>query len=101
MCVYQFLLHNRFSVFLSVGFLKWDYNIRLGCDVNFVLLFPHYIVYGDPLMGNQTCLSKTIFLFISIYSRTSVAKTLMLVYHGCFELILMSLGKNPLPAVLG
>ena len=32
------------------------------------------------------------------YSRTSVARTLMLVYHGYFELILESLTKDPIAA---
>ena len=36
-----------------------------------------------------------------IYSRTSVAETLMARYHGCFELVLESLVKNPLAADLG
>ena len=35
------------------------------------------------------------------YSRTSVARTLMAIYHGCFELVLDSFGKNPIAANLG
>ena len=35
------------------------------------------------------------------YSRTSMARTLMVVYHGCFEFVLESLGKKTLAADLG
>ena len=35
------------------------------------------------------------------YNRTSMARTLKLVYHGCIELILESLGTNPIAADLG
>ena len=40
---------------------------------------------------------------IAKYNRTAMARTLMtclLVYHGCFELVLESLGKNPRAANL-
>ena len=43
--------------------------------------------------------SATVIL-ITIYSRTSVARTL-LVYHGFFELVLGSLGKYLIAADLG
>ena len=35
------------------------------------------------------------------YSRTSMARTLMALHHGCFELVFESVGKNPIAADLG
>ena len=40
------------------------------------------------------------FLWSYMYSKTSVARTLMARLHSCFELVLESLGKNPLAADL-
>ena len=39
--------------------------------------------------------------FKCIYSRTSMTRTLIARYPGCFELILESLRKNPIAAYLG
>ena len=36
-----------------------------------------------------------------VYSRPSVARTLMALYHGSFELVLESLGNDPIAAYLG
>ena len=38
------------------------------------------------------------YLKFCMYSRTSVARTLMTRYHGYFEFVLESLGKNPIAA---
>ena len=38
---------------------------------------------------------------LECYSRTSMARTLMAAIHGCFELVLESLGKSLIAADLG
>ena len=45
--------------------------------------------------------SSFYFFYLFIYSRTSKARTLMALYHGCFEFLLESLRTNPIVADLG
>ena len=49
----------------------------------------------------ENCVHLSTMSRLAIYSKTSMARTLMARYHGCFELVLESLGRNPLAADLG
>ena len=50
----------------------------------------------NGMMHNLNNLDLTLKLDVQkgTYSRTSVARPLMVVYHGCFEIVLESLGKH-------
>ena len=59
--------------------------------------------YVTRFMSNKAKVSCEIDMSIrtgSIYSRPSMLEHRWLVYHGCFELVLESIGKNPVTAGL-
>ena len=75
-----------------------------GKNVNVMLeFFVRLIANGNSLMVYWPFFVPFAASRSKTYSRPAVAQTLMsrLVYHVCFELILESLGKNPIAADLG